>query len=205
MTPFEKKRISMRYWLLGKDFHVALEAMEYASTFHVNKRKDDITPEFDHQLSIGHYIRTLIDELRWPELTLAAVFLHDVCEDYDVGFEEIEVKFGSAVKTAVSLLTKKHRGDSMDLSSYYKDMITDPIASIVKGADRIHNIQTMTEVFDLSKQKKYLKETEDHVLPMLRLARRKFSIQEPAYENIKHVLRSQVQLIKAIHDAKNGS
>lgn len=202
MTPTDKKIISMRYWLLGKGFNIALDAMEYASGFHTGKRKDG-SPEFDHQLSIAHYIRTLADEIIWPENTLAASFLHDVCEDYDVGFEEIEAKFGTSIKSAVNLLTKKHRGNSIDLTLYYREMINNPIASIVKGADRIHNIQTMTGVFDISKQKDYLKETEMYVLPMLKSSRRNFSLQEPAYENIKHVLYSQVYLIKAIHKAKN--
>lgn len=199
----DKKIVSMRYWLLGKEYHLALQAMEYAAGFHTGFRKDGCTPEFDHQLSIAHYIRTIIDELMQPEHALAAVFLHDVCEDYDVGFEEIEAHFGPEVKQAVFLLTKKHRGVDIDLGTYYTDMVNNGIASIVKGADRIHNIQTMTEVFDQEKQIKYLEETENLVLPMLKKARRKFPSQEPAYENAKLVLTSQLRLIRAIHEAKN--
>ena len=198
------KLVPIRYWMLGREYHLALQAMEYASLFHTGTRKDGFTPEFEHQISIASFVRTLIHALDRPEETLASVFLHDVCEDYDVGFEEIESKFGLDVKDAVVLLTKKHRGAQIDRQAYYDGIAKNRIASIVKGADRIHNIQTMQEVFSMDKQVKYIDETNNLVLPMLKLARRKFTSQEPAYENIKHVLRTQVELIEATHEVKTN-
>lgn len=200
-----KLYVSMRYWLLGAGMHQALNALEYAATFHINYRKDNVTPEYKHQLSIAHYIRTFFNHLSFPEQTLTVAFLHDVCEDYDVGFEEIEAKFGSEVRRAVDLVTKKHRGDKTPLELYYKEIAKNPIASVVKGADRVNNIQTMVGVFSLERQKEYLDETENLVLPMLKTARRQFTIQESAYENMKFVLRSQIELIQAIHKVDNGN
>jgi (p)ppGpp synthase/HD superfamily hydrolase len=191
-----KKVISIRYWCLGRGYHTALSALEYASKHHTGLRKDGSTPELDHQLSIAHYVKTLLSHLQYPEETLATAFLHDVCEDYDVGFEEIEVRFGKRIRTAVELLTKKHRGERIDTPQYYKELAKDPIASIDKGADRIHNTQTMSGVFDAAKQHAYIQETEEYILPMLKAARRRFTQQEPAYENIKHVLNTQIALIK---------
>jgi (p)ppGpp synthase/HD superfamily hydrolase len=186
--------------MLGREYHLALQAMEYASTFHIGKRKNG-DPEFEHQVSIASFVRTLISTLDNPEETLASVFLHDVCEDYDVGFEEIEAKFGLDVKDAVVLLTKKHRGAHVDRQAYYEGIGKNRIASIVKGADRIHNIQTMQGAFSIEKQVEYIDETNNLVLPMLKSARRKFTSQESAYENIKHVLKAQVDLIAATHEA----
>lgn len=196
--------IPIRYWMLGSGYHLALDAMEFASKFHTGLRKDGITHEFEHQLSISSFIRTLIHSLEQPEKTLAAAFLHDVCEDYDVGFEEIETRYGNEVKEAIVLLTKKHRGATIDREAYYSGLASNRIASVVKGADRIHNIQTMPDVFSVEKQKKYVAETNDLVLPMLKAARRKFTKQEPAYENIKHILKSQLELIKAVHKAQEN-
>lgn len=193
----EKFHISLRYWLLGKDYTLALKAMEYASQFHTGLRRDGKTPEFNHQLSIASYIRTLIDGVVYPQETLAAAFLHDVCEDYDVGFEEINAKFGTTISSAVKLLTKKHRGNKTSPETYYAEIAGNPIASIVKGADRINNIQTMPEVFTALKQSEYISETENLVLPMLKKARREFLEQERVYENIKLVLRSQIDLLNA--------
>jgi len=75
----------------------------------------------------------------------------------------------------------------------------------VKGADRIHNVQTMLGVFDLAKQQEYIHETEEYILPTLKEARRRFPHQEPAYENIKHMLQSQIELLVAVHKTQGGS
>jgi hypothetical protein len=57
----------------------------------------------------------------------------------------------------------------------------------------------MAEVFTLEKQKKYIKEVLDLFFPMLKNARRNFPAQVLAYENIKHMLKSQIQLIEVMH------
>ena len=202
---YTKYFISMRYWLLGSRYYMALEALEYASHFHTGKRKDGVTREYAHQLAIGHFIKSIATSLEHPEETLATVFLHDVCEDYGIAPEEIETRFGATVREAVWLLTKKFRGQPKSPQAYYQAISQHRIASVVKGADRIHNVQSMVGVFHLEKQRAYLQETVDYILPALKDARRLFPRQEPAYENIKHMLRSQIELLRAVHAAQEGA
>jgi len=197
-----KKIITLRYWLLGRGYHVALQALEFAAAFHTGMRKDGHTPEFDHQITIALYIRTLVDLLDQPEETLASVFLHDVCEDHDVGFDEIEAQFGRPIRDAVIRLTKVHRGIRVPPEIYYSKIAKSPIASIVKAADRMHNMQTMSKVFSEAKQVSYIKETTDYILPMLKEARRTFTRQEPVYENVKLVLLTQIELIRIALDTE---
>ena len=52
-----------------------------------------------------------------------------------------------------------------------------------------------------TKFEEYISECEKHILPMLKEARRIFPEQEPAYENIKLVLMSQIELINVSLDA----
>jgi (p)ppGpp synthase/HD superfamily hydrolase len=198
---FLRHRERIRAWLLGRKYYKSVEALEFASDFHVGIRKDGVTPEFHHQISIAHYIRTLYN-LRFPEDVLTSAFLHDVVEDYDVSPDEIEARFGYNVREAVTLLSKKYRGDKKPVEEYYRAMRTNAIASIVKGADRIHNFQTMHSVFTCTKQMKYIEECEEHILPMLKEARRNFPDQELAYENIKHALKGQIELLKLSIEAK---
>lgn len=190
--------ISLRYWLLGREWTKASEALEYASTFHQGLRKDGVTPEYHHQLYIAQFIRTLTSGLMYPQNTIISALLHDVCEDADVGFEEIVHRFGEDVGRSVKLLTKQHRGSKMDPKSYYEGIATDPVASIVKGVDRSHNIQSMTGVFSRDKQMRYIEETQTFVIPMLKSARRSFPKQELAYENIKCMLTNQLDLITKV-------
>ena len=200
-TSYEKAFISLRYWMLGRNMHSALRALEFASKFHTGTRKDGVTPEYFHQLSIAQYIRTLDQGLLHPEPTFAAACLHDVSEDYDVGFDEITSMFGGDISLAVRLLTKYHRGEAVPIAYYYEKIAENSIASVVKGADRINNLGSMVNVFTLEKQKAYIEETKTHVLPMLKTARRFFTEQEPIYMNMKFVLMSQIALIEGIHKA----
>lgn len=204
MTDHAKALVSMRYFLIGAKMYSALEALEFATKFHTGTRKDGVTPEFHHQVTIALYTRTLINYLIYPEETLAVAFLHDTAEDADVGYVEITARFGEKIGKAVQLLTKKHRGFKKPIDVYYQEIATDEIASVVKGADRIHNIQSMIGVFGPEKQKDYIKETNDFVLPMLKEARRVCPRQETVYENEKFVLQSQINLIEAVLAAENS-
>ena len=155
-------------------------------------RKDGVTPELQHQIEITHYLRTLLPSLMFPEETLTAALLHDVTEDYGVLSSTINERYGHDIALAVQLLDKNGK----DPDFYYSSIANNPIASIVKGGDRMHNIQSMIGVFTAEKQAKYICEVEQRFLPMLKTAIRKFTRQELAYENIKHVLTSQLELLK---------
>lgn len=206
MNHFEKLKISLRYWMIGAAsaepaYWQALDAMEYAEGLHAGTRKDGKTPEFQHQMEIAQYLRTLHKSLLFPAQTLAVAFLHDVAEDFDISFEELEKRFGSQIATAVRLLTKKHRGFHVPKDQYFKQIAGDPIASAVKGADRVNNLQSMLGVFTQAKQQSYCLEAAENFLPMLKRARRQFPTQELVYENIKLLMRSQLALLAAVHSA----
>ncbi len=204
MNDHQKAFVSIRYFLIGAKMYLALEALEFASKFHTGTRKDGITPEFSHQIIISQYLRTLINHLTFPEETLAVTYLHDTPEDADVGHVEIISRFGERIGKSVKFLTKKHRGTKKPIDVYYQEIATDEVSSVVKGGDRIHNIQSMLRVFSPEKQRDYIKETTEHVLPMLKEARRIFPKQEPVYENEKFVLKSQIALTEGILDAYGG-
>ena len=98
-TQFEKLFISLRYYLIAmaktdKSYIPALNMLEFAKDVHVGVRKDGETPEFQHQLEIAHFIRTLSDNLRNPALVIGLCLGHDILEDYSnkapfVTFEQV--------------------------------------------------------------------------------------------------------------------
>lgn len=190
-----KALIALRYWFHGKEYFIALEAMEFASHYHTGLRKDGKTPEFHHQVAIAMFLRTLEKGLLYPQDTLTAAILHDVVEDYQVPVAEIKRMFGDTIAVAVNCLSKEADGIKKSEADYYAYIAANPIASVVKGADRINNVQTMPGVFSQEKQRRYVAETRVFVLPMLKAARRRFPVQEAAYENIKHLLLSQLSII----------
>lgn len=193
---FEKNRAILRARLQGQGYYKALRAMTFAEQYHIHTRKDGITPEFSHQVSIVLHLSTL-PQLTNPEETYTVAFLHDTIEDYPVTFQDIESNFGFHTATSVTNLTKHHKNIPRDPLELQSVQANDPIASIVKGADRVHNHQSMPKVFDKEKILNYIAETSTYILPMLKTARHNFPEQHLAYESLKYTLLSQIELIEA--------
>ncbi len=206
MNKFEKQLLVLRQQLIGARMFDALVAMEFARSHHTGTRKDGVTPEFSHQIQIALYALTLPD-LRYREEVMATIFLHDVREDMGITDGEIVALFPDPIRArriadAVEAMTKTFRGEKRDEVALFASMAANPIASIAKGCDRIHNLQSMPGVFTPEKQRRYIEEVHDFFFPMLKTARRAFPFQVMAYENIKFVLRSQIELIEAGLNAK---
>lgn len=196
---YEKLTISIRYWMLGKGYHRALAAMEFASQYHKGVRKDG-TPEFSHQVWQAHYARSIIDSVMDPEGLLVTIFLHDVVEDYNVPLMVIESRFGLDAALDTDGMSKVVEGVKKDIHVYFAELAKRPNSSLAKGIDRIHNSASMVGAFTREKQLSYIMETRDYILPMLKSARRRFTHQENAYENVKCFLMGQISLIESFQD-----
>lgn len=191
----------MRGWLEGKGFYNAARAHEYMRQLEQGVRKDSITPKSHHQLSVVRLLATLLPHFAYPETTLAAAFLHDAREDHvEVTHAFLVSEFGVGVADAVWVLSKKTPTLVKTPEAYFTALGKCPIGSLVKLADRAHNIQTMVGVFSLEKQKAYLEELNTWFFPMEKAARRNFPSQYQAYENLKILLRCQASLIGHLHE-----
>lgn len=173
----------------------ALAALRFAQGYHTGTRKDGVTPEFSHQVTIAAHLLTLTAHLTYPEDTVAVAFLHDTAEDYDVELSLISIIFGHRIGSAVTALTKEHHGIRRDPAEVAHAQAADEIASVVKGADRVHNHSTIG-VFSPTKMIEYITETADHIVPMVETARTHFPDQADAYDNLLIVLTSQMDIIR---------
>lgn len=193
-----KERSTLLGWLHGRGWTNAVRALHFAEEYHCGLRKDGITPEFSHQVHISLYLTTLVPHFRQGEEVITTALLHDVCEDYPVTFDEIADLFGSIVCKSVTAMTKEYKGVRLHPEHVAELQSSDEIASITKGADRIHNQSTAVGVFSPSKIAEYVGETNTDILPMLKTARKNFPHQNGAYQNIKTVLTSQVSGLEAL-------
>lgn len=202
---FEKSVTEHRSFLRGaseatgdKDWLIALKAFDFARQYHTGMRKDGKSHEFSHQIFQANYARTLLSGIMHPAKTLAVIYLHDICEDYDVSFETIEAMFGKDIRDGVEAMTKKYKGIVIPYDVYFARLAQSPTASIAKGFDRGHNIFTMGDTdWTVAKQTGYLKDITDWFLPMNKAASRNFPEQGAVHENIKSLLTIQA---KHIHD-----
>lgn len=189
---YQKLFIALRYYCMGAKYTKALKALEFARRIHTGKRKDGITMEFQHQVEIALYLTTLKDVMNEEEC-IAVALLHDTMEDYEnISYPDICNETDMSIADACVLLNKNGK----KLENYFGDISNHPVASLVKGSDRVHNINSMKGVFTPEKQQEYIKEAEQWFLPMLKNARNKFPEQTRAYFNIEHMLRSQINLLK---------
>lgn len=209
-SKYTKLSIALQNYLHGARYHEALRAFDFGKSIHTGIRKDGVTPEFQHQIEIALYITTLKD-IQDEEGCIIAALLHDVLEDYPlVASQTIRNMFGEERALSVVRLSKCIEGipQYTDIECYFDDIAIDVRSSIVKGADRFHNLSTMHSAFTFEKQNRYLQETQQLFLPMLKVAAEKFPQQYLTYMNIRTMLKTQVRLIQhtlTAYDALNNN
>ena len=137
----------------------------HAGQYRKNNRGEETVPYVIHPLTLACQALALgID----TDDVLAAVLLHDVVEDCGVRAEDLPV--GDAVKKAVSLVSyNTYPGDKSEIKgTYYANILTDPLACLIKCMDRCNNLSTMAMGFSAEKMKTYVRETEKYVMPVLK-------------------------------------
>jgi len=192
---------SYQGFLKGTENHDGLAMLDIMKRYQTGIRKNG-DPEWYHPLDTALYIRTLSGFIMYPPETNAAALGHDLLEDHPNSIHEINKRIQSPlILQSLENLSKFDRhGIKKSPEAYSATLAQDPIGSLVKGADRISNFQTMQGVFTLEKQEEYIEECETYILVMMKEASRRFTKQEQAYANIRHMLKSQIQLIEAIHE-----
>lgn len=221
-----KRRIALRFWLQGRGYFQALRAFELVSMFEEGEmRKDGKTPTTDHFVEICLLISRL-PGIRDPETLITLMMLHDLVEDHGFPIETVRLIFGDQVALSVSNMTKKHPivhgGTPIEIGflkpghgsiivhkggevlrhvercedELYEAMALDEFASIGKPADRGHNQKTMAGVFGPEKQLSYVDFTDRRILPMTKIARRRFPHQEAAYVILETLLRTQARIVR---------
>lgn len=91
----------------------------------------------------------LAEQMGTEEECIVAM-LHDVVEDTDVTFEQLEKEFSEEVIKALKLLT---HDDSVEYMEYIKRLKTNPIARKVKEKDLRHN-RDLTRLPEMTENEK---------------------------------------------------
>jgi (p)ppGpp synthase/HD superfamily hydrolase len=199
MSP-EKAITYIRGYFQKPGGFIALDALNICLKYHTGLRKDGVTPEWYHPVSVMLWLMCHEDTLDTISgITYCVALLHDTAEDHGVMLEAFEKKFPRDLEIAYSVrLLSKHTIDRAKKSNddYYQDLSSDDLASLVKGADRIDNLRTMTNVFTHEHQRYYIKDTRENVLPMIKRARHNFPKRRAIYEAIKYDLVLACDLIE---------
>lgn len=128
---------------------------------------------------------------------LAAILLHDVCEDCGVTGDELPVS--EEVRRIVELLTfEVPQGMTKEEAkkAYYERIKTNPEAAIIKVLDRCNNVSTMVASFTREKLVAYVDETEKYVYSLMDYIKKEYEEYRDALFVLKYHILSVVETIK---------
>ena len=162
------------------DISLIEKAYQLANDAHKDQRRKSGEPYIIHPLCVA----IILADLEMDKETLAAGLLHDVVEDTILTKEEIEASFGADVALLVDGVTKltalQLSSDSPDntnktqeqidmqaqnLRKMFLAMAKDIRVILIKLADRLHNMRTLTHM-PPEKQQRIAQETIDIYSPI---------------------------------------
>ena len=187
MSSFLKGKLS------AEEYPNAVKALSFAKKKHAGqfrKPRELEIPYIIHPLTmVCHALAMGLED----DILLAALMLHDVCEDCNLSIVDLPVS--SEVRDIVRLVTKSKAGFSEE--AYYEAILDNPKACLVKCIDRCNNLSSMALGFPPAKIREYIYETAEWYPSLLRTVK-----SVPEYNNaawlLSYQIRSLLQTAKRI-------
>jgi len=153
---------------LPEDITLIKKAFAFARSAHEGHQRHSGEPYFAHLFETAK----ILAELGVGGATIAAGLLHDTIEDVGVKREDVVKEFGKEVAFLVDGVTKlghlKYKGadrHNESLRKLFVAMSEDIRVLLIKLADRLHNMRTLSHV-PKEKQKRIAKETLEIYAPI---------------------------------------
>lgn len=131
------------------DLNMVRLAFDYANEAHAGQKRMSGEPYIVHPVRAAE----ILAEMKLPVPLIVAALLHDVPEDTEVTIADIRRDFGDDVASMVAGITKlgkiKYRGIERyieNLRKMFVAMASDLRVILIKFADRIHNLETLSSL-----------------------------------------------------------
>ncbi len=148
----EVQEVFFAYITTPEDRDLIKRAYDFANEKHAGVLRKSGEPYIHHLIEVAYILATL----HAGPATITAGFLHDVVEDTDVTLEDITRMFGGDVAMIVDSVTKiqqlklSHRKNedfvAEDHRKIFLGMAKDIRVILVKLADRLHNMRTLSSL-----------------------------------------------------------
>ena len=152
----------------GDDIQRLRDAFEFAREAHSPQKRKSGEPYIIHPVNVA---RIVAEELELGVDPVIAAFLHDVVEDTPYTIEDIKERFGEDVAFLVGVVTKEKKDkyvQSKQVDNFRQilaSMQYDVRALLIKLADRLHNMRTLSSMRP-DKQMKIAGETDYFYAPL---------------------------------------
>lgn len=201
-----------------KDKDLIERAYNFAEKAHSGQKRKSGEPYFNHAFATAKNLA----ELGMDATVIASGFLHDVLEDTEVTEVDLQKEFGddilNIVKGVTKLGTVKYKGierNVENLRKFFVSMAEDVRVLVVKLADRLHNIETLSYIRP-DKQKRIAMETLELYAPLanrLSMGRLKGRLEDASfkyaypkeYSEVKKLLEEKKDVNKKyLYEIKNN-
>ena len=143
----------IREYNSGADVSIVEKAYLHAYEGHKNQYRKSGEKYIIHPVEVAK----ILAELEMDMDTIAAGLLHDVLEDTDMTYEEMASEFGTTIADLVDGVTKlgqikyqsKQEMQAENFRKMFFAMGKDIRVVLIKLADRLHNMRTFEEIYDL--------------------------------------------------------
>ena len=151
------------------NFTIIKKAFELANSAHVGQQRVTGEPYIIHPLEVSK----ILVELGMDTDSVVAALLHDVVEDTDIPIEQIKAEYGNDIALLVGGVTKlgqipfssREEQQAENIRKMLLAMSEDIRVIIIKLADRLHNMRTMS-VMPIQKQRDKSLETMEVYAPI---------------------------------------
>lgn len=151
-----------------EDLERIKKSFEFANLAHSKQKRKTGEPYILHPIAVATIAS---EELMLEANVVIAAFLHDVVEDTEYNLDDIRERFGEDVAFLVNVVTKKKKNKYLESKQIdnFRQMLDslqyDIRALLVKLADRLHNMRTLSSM-PADKQMKIAGETDYFYAPL---------------------------------------
>jgi GTP pyrophosphokinase len=173
---FESWLVSLENGRSEAERELLRRAFDLASQAHADQKRASGEPYIQHCLAVAQ----MLAELHLDTAALAAALMHDTLEDTSVTYEELEGEFGGEIAKLVDGVTKLGQIDQLSgmserniredakaesLRKMFLAMVDDVRVVLIKLADRLHNMRTLSSLPEY-KRKRIARETLEIFAPL---------------------------------------
>jgi GTP pyrophosphokinase len=146
------------------------KAFRFARQWHEGQMRDSGEPYMAHPVRVAR----ILAEMRMDLVAMQTGLLHDVVEDTSVTVEQVRKEFGEEVARCVDGVTKLTKLDFFSAEDRQAEsvrkmllaMVEDIRVIMVKLADRIHNMRTLSYLVDPERRQRIARETIEIYAPI---------------------------------------
>ena len=117
------------------------KAIAFAKKWHDGQMRKTGEPYYTHPLAVA----MMTAQYKYKTYMIVSAILHDVVEDSDCTVELIAKEFNPRIAEIVKLLTREEENRKLTIADSMKKIFDakDYDALLIKGLDRLHNLQTI--------------------------------------------------------------